>query len=208
MKKYINYIKEQENNAKEVVQDYKTIDYELEKLEAMLELLKEIDYTTITLPYGEQKTVVIYSEIIKKMNILRMQIKKKKEILKENVSNQEIPFTFDTIPYKTYIDIEICDDMEKGLMNRKELPEDKGMLFIFDSEERRSFWMKDTYIDLDIIFIDENFEIVKISKGEKLSTQQIPSIKPAMYVLEVNTGFCEKHNIVEGTNVFFDTLYF
>jgi uncharacterized membrane protein (UPF0127 family) len=97
------------------------------------------------------------------------------------------------------IDIEIADTPAKrtlGLMYRRSLPQDAGMLFIFESSGPLSFWMKNTYIPLDMIFADEGKTIVSIAKNTvPLSEALIPSGKNAMYVVEVNAGFCDKHGI-------------
>ncbi len=91
----------------------------------------------------------------------------------------------------------------QGLMKVKFLPEDEGMLFIFSNEASRSFWMKNTYIPLDLIFISKDKKIVEIKsnfepcfKGEKCPLYK--SQQKAKYVLEVNGGFCEKYQIKEG----------
>ena len=85
------------------------------------------------------------------------------------------------------LDIEIADDdiqTERGLMYRRSMKENQGMLFIFPEVELRSFWMKNTYIPLDLIFLDENRIIVHIHEGAKpRSEASIPSLKPAKYVL-------------------------
>lgn len=102
----------------------------------------------------------------------------------------------------TKIDIEIADEHSTrmmGLMYRDTMEWQQGMLFIFDTEEPQSFWMKNTYIPLDIIFANSLRQIVKIQYNSKtLSEGSIPSIKPALYVVEVNAGFCKKYNINEG----------
>jgi uncharacterized protein len=104
------------------------------------------------------------------------------------------------------INIEIADnDYERqlGLMNRKNMEEMQGMLFIFPEERFQSFWMMNTLFSLDMIFIDSKKEIVTIHKDTKpLSEQSYPSSKPATYVLEVNAGFCERHNVKLGDKVF------
>lgn len=104
------------------------------------------------------------------------------------------------------IDIEIADDdyqRQLGLMNRESMEELQGMLFIFPAERYQSFWMLNTLFSLDMIFINSNKEIVTIHKNTTpLSEQSYPSSKPAQYVLEVNAGFCERHNIKEGDRVF------
>jgi uncharacterized membrane protein (UPF0127 family) len=105
------------------------------------------------------------------------------------------------------IDIEVVDnqaEISRGLMYRPYLPEFAGMLFIFPQEEVRSFWMKNTYISLDILFVNSDLEIVTIqSNTQPLSTAPVPSFKPARYVIEVNAGFTSKHNIKEGDIVSF-----
>jgi len=105
------------------------------------------------------------------------------------------------------IDIEIADnDYERtqGLMHRQILPDNAGMLFIFERSEPRSFWMRNTYIPLDIIFADGNRQIVTIQKNTKpLSYAQIPSKRNSKYVVEVNAGFCNKYGIAVGDYISF-----
>jgi len=105
------------------------------------------------------------------------------------------------------IDIEISDNDEermRGLMDRLNLPENAGMLFIFPNEEPRSFWMKNTFISLDIIYINSKKEIVSIQKyTQPKSTYSIPSERPATYVLEVNAGFTDKYSIQPGDKIDF-----
>ena len=104
------------------------------------------------------------------------------------------------------IDIEIADnDYERqlGLMNRESMEEMQGMLFIFPFERYQSFWMLNTLFPLDMIFINSKKEIVTIHKNTKpLSEESYPSSEPAQYVLEVNAGFCDRHNIKLGDKVF------
>jgi uncharacterized membrane protein (UPF0127 family) len=106
------------------------------------------------------------------------------------------------------IAIEVVDSKEeinRGLMYRPHMPEMAGMLFIFPREEVRSFWMKNTYISLDILFINDVQEIVTIQPNtQPLSTQSVPSYKPARYVVEVNAGFTSKYQIKEGDRIEFD----
>jgi uncharacterized protein len=105
------------------------------------------------------------------------------------------------------LDIEIADNENermRGLMDRHTLPENAGMLFIFDQDEPRSFWMKNTYIPLDIIYINSKMEIVSIQEyTQPKTTFSIPSEKPAMFVLEVNAGFSEKYGIKPGDKIGF-----
>lgn len=100
------------------------------------------------------------------------------------------------------IDVEIAETEETrhlGLMFREKMEDGQGMLFIFPSEEPEGFYMKNTIIPLDIIFINSKKEIVKIYRNTTpFSEQDLPSLKPAVYVVEVNGGFTEKNNIKEG----------
>ncbi len=87
-------------------------------------------------------------------------------------------------------------------MDRRHLDEDVGMLFVYDQERLRSFWMKNTYISLDMIFVDGSGEIVRIhEKTKPLSKQSYPSYVPALYVVEVNAGFCSAHGLKVGGRV-------
>ena len=90
----------------------------------------------------------------------------------------------------------------KGLMERESLGRNKGMLFIFEKADYYTFWMKDTLIPLDIIWIDENKEVVFISKDtQPCEEDPCPSFgpgKPAKYVLEINSGMADKIGISEG----------
>lgn len=107
----------------------------------------------------------------------------------------------------TQIDIEIADNPDKietGLMYRRSLPDKAGVLFIYKQPQPLSFWMKNTYIPLDIIFVDENTQIVTIHKNTKpLSEDSIPSYRDSMYVIEVNAGFCDKYGIQIGDYIKF-----
>ena len=102
-------------------------------------------------------------------------------------------------------DIEIADTMNEratGLMYRKEMPENRGMLFIFNDLDERNFWMKDTFIPLDMIFFDSNYKVVRIVKNarpcESEPCEVFSSVRPARYVLEINGGLSSKYGIVEG----------
>lgn len=77
------------------------------------------------------------------------------------------------------------EEREQGLQNINYLPNDEGMLFIYDDPEDVGFWMKDTLIPLDIIFINEDFEVISIAKGIPES-EEIHEEQNVSYVLEVN----------------------
>ncbi len=90
----------------------------------------------------------------------------------------------------------------KGLMFRRDLAENQGMLFIFKQEAPRAFWMKNTPLSLDMIFVNAHKEIVKIHKYTKpFSTQSYPSIKPAQYVVETIAGFTDRYEIKTGDHI-------
>jgi len=108
------------------------------------------------------------------------------------------------------INIEIAEkpeEREQGLMYRKSMDEFNGMLFIFEKSEPQNFWMKNTIIPLDIIYINENKEIVTIQENTvPYSEEAIPSYKNSMYVVEVNAGFCGKFRIKEKDVISFNKI--
>ncbi len=89
-----------------------------------------------------------------------------------------------------------------GLMDVHDLPFDAGMYFIFEEETPRSFWMANTPLPLDILFISRDHRIVRIhTRTTPYSDRPIRSEQPAMYTLEVNAGFVSEHDIREGMYV-------
>ncbi len=103
------------------------------------------------------------------------------------------------------VHVEVADTPEArsyGLMYRKDLAPDAGMLFVFPAEQEQSFWMKNTPLSLDMIFIGTNQQIVGIVAEAKPFTTEPRSVgKPSRYVLEVHGGFCAKHSIRAGDRV-------
>lgn len=101
--------------------------------------------------------------------------------------------------------VELVDndaDRAKGLMYRKELPEGRGMLFDFHREQEVSFWMQNTYIPLDMLFIRADGQILRIAENtEPLSTKMVPSGGPVLAVLEVIGGTARKLGIAPGDRV-------
>ena len=108
------------------------------------------------------------------------------------------------------IEIEVARDeieIQQGLMWRRAMEKNRGMLFLMPIEEPQSFWMLNTYIALDIIFVNQEMEIVKIqAERQPQSLQSIPSEHPAIYVVEVNAGFCAENGIEEGDLIRFQLL--
>lgn len=94
------------------------------------------------------------------------------------------------------------DEHNKGLMYREDLDKDKGMLFIFEEPGEYAFWMKNTLIPLDIIWIDEDKEVIFIGKDLRPCEQDpCPSINPgklAKYVLELNADTADDIGLKEG----------
>lgn len=107
----------------------------------------------------------------------------------------------------TAIDIEVADDdaeREQGMMYRDTMPENAGMLFLMEKEETQSFWMKNTILSLDIMYADADRRIVSIHKNCKpYSLEQIVSLKPAIYVVEVHAGYTSKYGIKVGDFISF-----
>lgn len=95
--------------------------------------------------------------------------------------------------------------VQQGLMYRQHLPIDEGMLFLMGDEDVQSFWMKNTLISLDIIFIDKNFKIVGISANAEPRTETPRTVGiPSSYVLEVNGGWSAQNGVGTGTMVRFE----
>jgi len=105
------------------------------------------------------------------------------------------------------LDVAVCDDDEKrqyGLMNLKKLDEKKGMIFIFPKSSKVDFWMKNTIIPLDMIFIDAENKIVQIHQNAKpYSTDFISSKYKVLKVLEINAGLVKKYNVKIGNKIIF-----
>lgn len=101
------------------------------------------------------------------------------------------------------LDVEIAAserDRQKGLMYRTSLPHNSGMLFVFEKEKRLSFWMKNTYIPLDIAFIDSHGVIKDIYQMRPLDTSVFyNSSTEVRYALEVNQWWFEKNGISAGS---------
>jgi len=122
----------------------------------------------------------------------------------DNLKSAEIPDVFKNKRHlfagETPVFIEIADDQDeriKGLSGRSELKYGEGMLFIFDNEKYHGIWMKDMNFAIDIIWLDENLQVVSIK--ENATPESYPeSFKPerkALYVLEVPSGFVKKEGI-------------
>ena len=105
------------------------------------------------------------------------------------------------------LDIEIADndyEIQTGLMYRKSMEANRGMLFIFPEDAPRSFYMKNTEIPLDLIFINSKFKVVSIQKNaQPFNESSLLSEAPSKYVLEVNAGSSDRWNVQKGDSINF-----
>src|SRR5690606_5320292 len=96
---------------------------------------------------------------------------------------------------------EVADDPEKrqrGLMFRRTMGDNHGMLFVFPGSARRAFWMKDTPMPLDLLFIGSDGTVLAIAQGEPFSTESISPDVNARFVLELKAGTAQKVGIEVG----------
>ncbi len=96
------------------------------------------------------------------------------------------------------------DQWSRGLMYRTSLPEDSGMLFVFPYPDVRTFWMKNTLIPLDMLFIAANGTVMEIHHAEPCKSENCEfysSMVPVLYVLELNGNFTNINNIEKGSEV-------
>lgn len=110
----------------------------------------------------------------------------------------------------SYLTLEVADDAESralGLIHREDLGEDEGMLFVYDDEDVRYFWMKDVLLPLDMIFVNEMLEIVGFLEDvpvcEEEPCPQYSIEEKSQYVIEVNAGWVDEHNLELGDRVDF-----
>jgi uncharacterized membrane protein (UPF0127 family) len=99
------------------------------------------------------------------------------------------------------IRVEVADspgERGQGLMFRKKLDADRGMLFVYPTVEPRSFWMKNTSIPLSIAFLDEAGRVVNIEDLRPFDTRSVLSTAPALYALEMNRGWFSTHEVEAG----------
>ena len=108
------------------------------------------------------------------------------------------------------LDIEIADTdyaTQTGLMYRTSMPNNQGMLFIFPDTAYRSFYMKNTAIPLDIIFISEDQTVINIHNNAKpMDESTLASDQPAKYVLEVNAGLCDQWGLTKGDHIVYQRM--
>lgn len=123
-----------------------------------------------------------------------------------STASKDITLTIGT----TTVLAEVADtpaERSRGLGGRTELAEGQGMWFVFETDGRWGFWMKDTLIALDIIWVAADGTIVSIAHEARPESypQVFEPSKPARYVLEVPAGFARTHGIAEGNTVVMNT---
>jgi uncharacterized membrane protein (UPF0127 family) len=115
------------------------------------------------------------------------------------------PLTLVTASGEHKFEVEIAktvDQRAKGLMYRRFMPEDRGMLFEFETNAPVAFWMENTYISLDMVFISPDGTVTHIAaNAEPLSQAVIPSGGPCIGVLEINAGVAAKIGLAVGDKV-------
>lgn len=104
---------------------------------------------------------------------------------------------------KTYLEVaESSEQLAYGLMFVKSLDEHAGMLFVFDSEQPLAFWMKNTFIPLDVGYFDKNRKLVDVQTMKpapyEVSPRNYPSARPAQYAIEMKAGWYKKYKIKVG----------
>jgi uncharacterized membrane protein (UPF0127 family) len=106
---------------------------------------------------------------------------------------------------ETALTAEVADTpqaSENGLMFRDSLPENRGMLFVFDQPKKASFWMRNTRIPLSIAYLDSTGKILEIKSMKPLDETVVPSVSDQVaYALEVNQGWFDRHGIAAGAKV-------
>lgn len=111
------------------------------------------------------------------------------------------PLTVETDHGKRMFRIEIADDAAEraaGLMFRESMADDHGMLFVFDRTQEATFWMKDTPMALDLVFIGQDGRVKAIKQGEPRSIEVISPGEPVRFVLELKSGTAARDGIEDG----------
>lgn len=115
-----------------------------------------------------------------------------------------VPLVAETARGDLSFEVEIADnssERSRGLMFRKDLPAERGMLFVFEQTRPVGFWMKNTPLPLDLIFIAEDGTVEDILHGEPMSEAVIAPDAPVRFVLELNAGTAAARGIVDGARI-------
>ena len=120
--------------------------------------------------------------------------------LAANAQMPEIPLT--VAGHKLTVEVADSDTTRmQGLMHRRILPENRGMLFVFREVTHHAMWMKNTYIPLSVAFLDERGVIINIADMQPQTSDTHAAAKPAKYALEVNQGWFAKRGIKPGATI-------
>ncbi len=140
-----------------------------------------------------------------------------KEVSKKSLNTEAITFTkegtlqlFKKDSLLVQLDIEIAEtdyETQTGLMYRTAMKENQGMLFIFQEERMHSFYMKNTHIPLDILYLDSDFKVRSIQENTvPFDETGLSSQVPVRYVLEINAGLTQKWNIAQNDSIAFSRV--
>lgn len=122
------------------------------------------------------------------------------------VTNTPLPLTRTIIVGEALLQVELAvteKEKVKGLMGRKSLPKDHGMLFVYHKSTTPRFWMKNTHIPLSVAFIDNSKRIIQIEDLEPHSLKRVSPNIPIHFAIEANKGWFEKNNITVGNRFSF-----
>lgn len=166
----------------------------------VITIISLIFVLTVAVVFGQQLTDLA-------SNIGRVD---REEFLDKTIYAKPIPENFTTATindYKLFVDVaQTPQERAQGLMYVEHMEYNRGMIFVFNREGNYSFWMKNTKIPLDIIWISEDLEIVHIEKDVPTCTELIcpkySSPVPAKFVLEVNAGWAKSAQIEPGMPVY------
>jgi uncharacterized membrane protein (UPF0127 family) len=116
---------------------------------------------------------------------------------------QQLATTTITLGGRPFV-LQVADDEPEqatGLMYRDSMPADHGMIFIFPDERHRGFWMKNTRIPLDIVYLDSKGQIVSIKAMRPYDLTNVPSDRPARFAIELNHGTAKAINLRVGDRI-------
>lgn len=116
-----------------------------------------------------------------------------------------IIMTTETGSFELLLELAVTPNQQtRGLMFRENLPDNYGMLFMFEESQKRSFWMRNTLSPLDIVFITEDGTIDSVKQGIPLNETSIQSNGPVKFVLEVREGLAKEYGLYSGSKVAFN----
>ncbi len=151
-----------------------------------------------------------YRHTEQKAKLIQQQIKERRALYEKKQHLGRVVFFDKQNRATVQLVVELAQtdyEKEKGLMFRKDLPETQGMLFVYNEEKPRTFWMKNTPLSLDMIFVDARYHIIHIAKYTRPESEQLyASGRPAQFVIEVRAGFCDRNGIKDGQRISWEVL--